>query len=106
MPSSLRRRPRGHALFGLAAAALLVVGLGSSSLTPAAAGPGRAELGTADLGATRALAATTSANGTGDGFWHAVGSQLVDAHGTPVRSTGLNWFGMETSNNTFHGLWA
>jgi endoglucanase len=30
----------------------------------------------------------------------------VDATGAPVRMTGVNWFGMETANNTFHGLWS
>jgi endoglucanase len=44
--------------------------------------------------------------GTGTGFWHAVGSQLVDSTGAPVRMTGINWFGPETGNYTFHGLWS
>src|SRR4051812_3038719 len=94
MPNGRRTRSGVHALLGLAAT-VLVVALGSGSLSPASG----------NLGVTRAVAATTSANGTGDGFWHAVGSRLVDAHGDPVRSTGVNWFGMETSNHTFHGLW-
>jgi endoglucanase len=44
--------------------------------------------------------------GTGTGFLSTRGAQLVDATGRSVRLTGINWFGMETSNNTFHGLWA
>jgi endoglucanase len=46
------------------------------------------------------------AAGTGSGFWSARGAQLVDASGTPVRMTGINWFGSETANYTFHGLWS
>jgi endoglucanase len=46
------------------------------------------------------------AAGTATGYLSARGSQLVDATGTPVRLTGLNWFGMETDNKTFHGLWS
>lgn len=106
MPTRRRRRPRVRAAFGFMVAAL-AVGFGAGYAAPSAAGLGVAREG---LDATRAaaLAATQAAdaNGTGDGFWHAVGSKLVDADGDPVRSTGLNWFGMETSNNTFHGLWA
>jgi len=49
--------------------------------------------------------AVTAAGGTGTGFWHAEGSRLVDAGGNPVRMTGVNWFGFETSNNVVHGLW-
>lgn len=45
------------------------------------------------------------ATGTGSGYWHAEGSQLVDSTGAPVRMTGINWFGPETANYTFHGLW-
>jgi endoglucanase len=102
----LKRRngqSRVRAGLGLTVAGL-VIGLGSvhgaapavpDGTTPAAVGS-----------RTHAVAATTVANGTGDGYWHAVGSKLVDADGDPVRSTGLNWFGMETTNNTFHGLWA
>jgi endoglucanase len=48
----------------------------------------------------------TRVTGTGTGYWHAVGAQLVDATGTPVRMTGINWFGSETANFTFHGLWS
>src|SRR5438105_4721737 len=50
--------------------------------------------------------AATQAPGTGTGYWHAAGSQLVDSTGAPVRMTGINWFGLETANYTFHGLWS
>jgi aryl-phospho-beta-D-glucosidase BglC (GH1 family) len=37
---------------------------------------------------------------------HTSGSDLFDANNTKVRLTGVNWFGMETSNMCPHGLWA
>jgi endoglucanase len=46
------------------------------------------------------------AAGTGTGYLHTSGSKIVDSTGATVRLTGLNWFGMETDNHTFHGLWA
>jgi len=51
-------------------------------------------------------AAPALAAGTGSGYLHTNGNKIVDATGTTVRLTGLNWFGMETDNRTFHGLWA
>ncbi len=47
-----------------------------------------------------------AAVGTGTGYWHAEGAQLVDSTGAQVRMTGINWFGAETSNYLPHGLWA
>src|SRR6188508_2962650 len=91
MLNSRTRRHAFRASLGLMIAAL-AVGLSSASV--------RAE------SAVSPPEESAAALGTGNGFWHAVGSTLVDADGTPVRSTGLNWFGMETSNKTFHGLWA
>ncbi len=44
--------------------------------------------------------------GTGTGYLHTSGNKIVDSTGTTVRLTGINWFGMETDNKTFHGLWA
>lgn len=48
-------------------------------------------------GAARAAAGT--------GYWHTSGRQLLDANGRPVRMTGINWFGAETSDYVPHGLW-
>ena len=31
--------------------------------------------------------------------------ELYNEEGTQVRFTGVNWFGLETSNRLFHGLW-
>ncbi|WP_291883394.1 cellulase family glycosylhydrolase [Cellulomonas sp.] len=51
-------------------------------------------------------ATAANANGTGTGYLSTKGSQIVDSTGATVRLTGINWFGMETDNKTFHGLWA
>src|SRR5258708_19370329 len=47
-----------------------------------------------------------AAAGTGTGYLHTNGNKIVDATGATIRLTGINWFGMETDNRTFHGLWA
>src|SRR5436189_6486552 len=53
-----------------------------------------------------ASAPPARAAGTGTGYLHTSGNQILDSTGATVRLTGLNWFGMETDNHTFHGLWA
>src|SRR5689334_17525573 len=50
--------------------------------------------------------ASAAAGGTGTGYLHTSGNKIVDSTGATVRLTGINWFGMETDNKTFHGLWA
>ncbi|MEU8266903.1 cellulase family glycosylhydrolase [Sphaerisporangium sp. NPDC049002] len=66
----------------------------------------------ATTAATTALAVTLgsapaqAAGGTGTGYLHTSGNKIVDSTGATVRLTGINWFGMETDNKTFHGLWA
>ncbi|MER7273922.1 cellulase family glycosylhydrolase [Dactylosporangium sp. NPDC000244] len=52
------------------------------------------------------LTAGTASAGTGTGYLHTSGNKIVDSTGATVRLTGINWFGMETDNHTFHGLWA
>ncbi|MFI7044004.1 cellulase family glycosylhydrolase [Streptosporangium sandarakinum] len=47
-----------------------------------------------------------AAGGTGTGYLHTSGNKIVDSAGATVRLTGINWFGMETDNRTFHGLWS
>jgi endoglucanase len=61
---------------------------------------------TAIVGITLNATPAAAAGGTGVGYLHTNGSKIVDSTGATVRLTGLNWFGMETSNLTFHGLWA
>ena len=51
-------------------------------------------------------AAPAQAAGTGVGYLHTNGNKIVDSTGATVRLTGINWFGMETDNRTFHGLWS
>jgi len=81
-------RSRRAAIGAVAAAVALVIASGLFSIALSAA-PANAE--------TR---------GTGSGFLSTDGSRIVDASGAEVRLTGINWFGMETDNHTFHGLWA
>ena len=52
------------------------------------------------------VTAASTASGTGTGYLSTNGSAIVDSTGAEVVLTGLNWFGMETGNYTFHGLWA
>jgi endoglucanase len=52
------------------------------------------------------VAGPAAAAGTGTGYLHTNGNKIVDASGATIRLTGINWFGMETDNHTFHGLWA
>jgi endoglucanase len=50
--------------------------------------------------------AAAAVGGTGTGYLHTSGNKILDSTGATVRLTGLNWFGMETDNKTFHGLWS
>ncbi|MFI7696851.1 cellulase family glycosylhydrolase [Nonomuraea sp. NPDC049655] len=67
-------------------------------------------LATVVAGAAVAVALTTTpagaATGTGTGYLHTSGNKILDSTGATVRLTGINWFGMETDNKTFHGLWS
>lgn len=40
----------------------------------------------------------------GTGYWHASGSQLLDAANRPVKIAGINWFGFESPTFVVHGL--
>jgi endoglucanase len=73
----------------------------SSSPSPASASP-------ASSGSPTSGGAPSGpiGKGTGTGFLHTSGSKIVDSTGKVVQLTGLNWFGGETSNQTFHGLWS
>jgi len=65
-----------------------------------------AAAGTLLAGLAVAVAGPASAAGTGTGYLHTDGNKIVDSTGAQVRITGINWFGMETDNKTFHGLWS
>ncbi len=45
-------------------------------------------------------------NGSSDDYLHTNGNKILDSKGNEVRMTGIAWFGFETPNNSFHGLWA
>ncbi|KAB1912434.1 cellulase family glycosylhydrolase [Micromonospora sp. AMSO31t] len=78
---------------------------------PTALGGALAALATAAAGVLVAAAVSTTpaaaaTAGTGTGYLHTSGNKIVDSTGATVRLTGINWFGMETDNRTFHGLWS
>ncbi len=52
-----------------------------------------------------AAVALAASQQVGVGYLSTRGNQIVDAGGHPVRITGINWFGFETTNEIFHGLW-
>ncbi len=60
----------------------------------------------AGTAAVLTVTAPASAAGTGTGYLRTSGNRIVDSTGATVRLTGINWFGMETDNKTFHGLWS
>jgi endoglucanase len=73
-------------------------------------GGGSSSSSTTSSSTTSSTAATTSSS-TGTptsptGWLHTSGAQIVDSTNHPVRITGINWFGMETSTYAPHGLWA
>ncbi|OOM79587.1 endoglucanase E1 precursor [Clostridium puniceum] len=41
-----------------------------------------------------------------DDYLHTDGSKIYDSLGNEVRLTGIAWFGNETPNGSYHGLWA
>ncbi len=43
---------------------------------------------------------------TSDDYLSADGSVIYDAAGNPVRLAGIAWFGFETQNQAYHGLWS
>ncbi|MEV4478619.1 cellulase family glycosylhydrolase [Micromonospora coxensis] len=78
---------------------------------PTALGGALTALATAAAGVLVAAAVSTSpaaaaVGGTGTGYLRTNGNKIVDSTGATVRLTGINWFGMETDNKTFHGLWS
>ena len=48
---------------------------------------------------------TSSVSGGGD-WLHIDKNKIVDANGKAVWLTGVNWFGFNTSERVFHGLWS
>jgi aryl-phospho-beta-D-glucosidase BglC (GH1 family) len=81
-----------HARQGLYALALL------ASLTGCSGSNSAADMANGGDGSTG------GPTGGSVGFFHTQGSQIVDSNGTPVRLTGVSWFGMETDYFAPHGL--
>lgn len=50
--------------------------------------------------------ADATAAGTSDDYLSTSGSIIYDDAGNPVRLTGIAWFGFETQNQVYHGLWS
>ncbi len=42
----------------------------------------------------------------GNSYWHTDGNKILDDNNQVVKITGVNWFGLETSNFAPHGLWS
>lgn len=89
----------------------------SPSTGSAPSGTSGAAAGKADVGAVMPSGAAGVAGVAGaasktgmvvagsPGYLHTQGAKLVDADGNEVTLTGINWFGMETTNYAPHGLW-
>ncbi len=50
------------------------------------------------------LAAPIAVQAQGIGYWHTSGSQVLDVNNQPVRITGINWYGFETTRAVAGGL--
>ncbi len=48
----------------------------------------------------------TATSDRNDDWLHVEGNQIVDLWGNPVWLTGANWFGFNTTERVFHGLWS
>jgi aryl-phospho-beta-D-glucosidase BglC (GH1 family) len=53
-----------------------------------------------------AVTVSAAADSSSDDYLHTVGSQIYDASGNQVRLTGIAWFGFETQEQVYHGLWS
>ena len=82
----------------------------SSTAAPAATSSRDASQSTAgtssSAGGTKETAGSFSGARDDDDWLHAEGGKLVDASGTEVWLTGVNWFGYNTGSNIFDGVWA
>jgi len=52
------------------------------------------------------LLAAPIATPAATGYWHTSGNQILDSSNQPVRISGVNWYGFETTDFIVHGLWA
>jgi len=55
---------------------------------------------------TASVSLSAGAPVNGDDWLHVSGNQVLDANNNPVWLTGANWFGFNTTERVFHGLWS
>ncbi|MEV5445217.1 cellulase family glycosylhydrolase [Streptomyces sp. NPDC052644] len=97
-PAAVRhRRLRALAAAVLAGALLWAAGPAADAAPPPEPPPAAA----APAAPERARTAAAD-----DDWLHTRGNRIVDAHGNEVRLTGANWFGFNTTERVFHGLWS
>jgi endoglucanase len=85
---------------------LLVVCLATLAFACAGGTPDGAPIGGGAGGGTVGGGNGGGTSAGAPGYLSTRGAEIVDANGTPVRLTGLSWFGLETPNYTPHGLWS
>jgi endoglucanase len=85
-----------RSLLGILACA---VALGSAVVGGSPASASASHSVAAHLSVRRAAAA-------GSGYWHTSGNQILDSANNPVRISGINWYGFETSSEAPNGLWS
>lgn len=84
--------PSGASIAAASALGTIVDDDGSPALTPG-------------LSVSDASAPESRSGGIAAGFLHTSGNQILDSAGHPVQISGINWFGLESSNGAPHGLW-
>ncbi|MEI6548626.1 MAG: cellulase family glycosylhydrolase, partial [Burkholderiales bacterium] len=61
---------------------------------------------TPGLSISDAAATEPGSGGMAPGFLRTAGNQIIDSQGKTVAISGVNWFGMESTNLAPHGLWS
>ena len=94
----------GRAPTGTAAAGMGAARAGAGGRNP---GADDRDAGPSDAATPEDAAASDAGMGppSAPGYLRTQGSKIVDSANRVVRITGINWFGMETSNFAPHGLW-
>ena len=100
-----KRNSRRQHLFLLVTSIAIAIAVLSCPLTQDALSKTPAgKLGTPTRLLGRTVLAHTAAFAPDQGFWHAEGSRIVTVSGAPVRISGVNWSGFETTNMVPGGL--
>lgn len=58
------------------------------------------------VGGVNAVGADSASSAATNDWLHVRGNQIVTEDGNPVWMTGANWFGFNTTERVFHGLWS